>query len=116
MAVVVEHGSTRGGRWLRRNRLRLALWIAVLEGLLVLLDVIPGWTAIGVAAVLLLFYVFLGRNVPSDTIREVSWIAAVSQLLVAILPVLVALLTMVAIIALVVIAAIALALLFLDRR
>lgn len=81
-----------------------------------LFDVIPGWTALGVAALLLLFYLFVGRNVPSDTGRELSWIAAVSQLLVAILPVLLALLTMVAIIALVVIAAIALALLFLDRR
>jgi hypothetical protein len=116
VALVVEHGSSRGGRWLRRNRLRFAFWIAVVEGVLVLFDVIPTWTALGVAAMLLLFYLLIGRNVPSDTGRELSWIAAVSQLLVAILPVLLALLTMVAIIALVVIAAVALALLFLDRR
>jgi hypothetical protein len=116
VALVVEHGSSRGGRWLRRNRLRFAFWIAVVEGVLVLFDVIPLWTALGVAALLLLFYLFVGRNVPSDAGRELSWIAALSQLLVAILPVLAALLTMVAIIALVVIAAVALALLFLDRR
>jgi hypothetical protein len=116
VALVVEHGSSRGGRWLRRNRLRFAFWIAVVEGVLVLFDVIPTWTALAVAALLLLFYLFVGRNLPSDAGREVSWIAAVSQLLVALLPILLALLTMVAIIALVVIAAIALALLFLDRR
>jgi hypothetical protein len=116
VALVVEHGSSRGGRWLRRNRLRLALWIAVLEGLLVLVDVIPTWTAIAVAVGLVLFYVIVGRNVPSDTVRQVSWIGAVSQLLVATLPILIALLTMVAIIVLVIIAAVALALLFLDRR
>ena len=81
-----------------------------------LFDVIPTWTALAVAALLLLFYLFVGRSLPSDAGREVSWIAAMSQLLVALLPILLALLTMVAIIALVVIAAIALALLFLDRR
>jgi hypothetical protein len=96
--------------------MRLALWIAVVEGVLVLADVIPTWTALGVAALLILFYLLVGRNLPTDSGRELSWIAAFSQLLVAILPVLVALLTMVAIIALVVIAAVALALLFLDRR
>jgi hypothetical protein len=96
--------------------MRIALWIAVVEGVLVLLDVIPIWTALGVAALLILFYVFVGRNLPTDSGRELSWIAAFSQLLVAILPVLVSLLTIVAIIALVVIAAVALALLFLDRR
>lgn len=116
MTAVVEHGSSRGGRWLRANRLKIAFWIAVVEGILVLLDVIPTWPAIAVAALLLLFYVFVGRRLPMDSGREISWIAAFSQLLVAILPVLLGLLTMVAIIALVVLAAIALALLFLDRR
>ncbi len=116
MVLVVEHGSTRSGRWLRRHRVRIALWLAVAEGVLVLFGVIPGWTAIGVAAALLLFYVLVGRNLSPETARQVAWIGAVSQVLVAVLPVLVALLTMIAIIALVVLAAVALALLFLDRR
>ena len=116
MTVVVEHGSSRGGRWLRANRLKIAFWIAVVEGILVLLDVIPTWPAVGVAALLLLFYFFIGRRLSMDSGREISWIAAFSQLLVAVLPLLLGLLTMVAIVALVVIAAIALALLFLDRR
>jgi hypothetical protein len=116
VTAVVEHGSSRGGRWLRQHRLQIALWIAVVEGVLVLFGVIPAWTAVGIAALLLLFYVLVGRRLPIDSGREIAWIGAFSQLLVAILPVLLALLTMVAIVALVVIAAIALALLFLDRR
>src|SRR6266550_3630568 len=34
---MIEAGSTRIGRWLRERRLRLALWVAVVEGLLVAL-------------------------------------------------------------------------------
>lgn len=81
-----------------------------------LFGVIPGWTAVAVAAALVLFYVFVGRRLRADALRQLSWIGAVSQLLVALLPLLVALLTITAVIALVVIAAVALALLFLDRR
>jgi hypothetical protein len=116
MVLVVEHDSSRGGRWLRRYRARLALWIAVAEGALVLLGVVPGWTAFVVAAALLLFYVVLGRNLPTDTARQLAWIAAVSQIFVALLPILVALVTVVAVIALVVLALVALAMLARDRR
>lgn len=116
MVLVIEHGSTRGGRWLRRQRARLALWVAVAEGVLVLLGVIPGWTAFFVAVALLAFYVLVGRNLPTDSARQLSWIAAFSQLFVALLPLLVAVLTVAAIVVLIALAAAALALLFLDRR
>jgi hypothetical protein len=96
--------------------MRIALWIAVVEGVLVLFDVIPGWWAIGLAVLLVAFWALVGRRLSSDSAREIAWIAAFSQLVVAVLPLLLAVLTMVAIIALVVIAAVALALLFLDRR
>ena len=52
----------RAGRWLRERRLRLALWIAVVEGLLVVFDVIPGWPALVVGALVVVFYVFVGRS------------------------------------------------------
>jgi len=32
-ADVVEHGASRLGLWLQERRVRIALWIAVLEGL-----------------------------------------------------------------------------------
>ena len=116
MVLVVEHGSSRSGRWLRRHRLRIALRTALAEGVLVLLDVIPGWTAIVLAIGLVGFYLVAGRSLRNDGARQLSWIAAVSQLLVALVPALVALLTLAAIAVLVLIAAAALVLLFVDRR
>ena len=87
---------TRGAR--RRTRLepkrtlapsepqRLALWIAVVEAALVVFDVFPRWPAFVLGLALLAFYVVVGRNVRNDTIRQASWIAAVSQLLIVALP------------------------------
>ena len=116
MVLVVEHGSSAGGRWLRRYRTRLALWVAIAEGALVLLGVVPGWTALLVAAGVLVFYALVGRNLPTDSARQIAWIAAVAQLFVALLPILVAFVTVAAIVALVVLALVALALLAFDRR
>ena len=116
MVLVAAHGSSRTGRWLRQHRLRLALWTAVAEGVLVLFDVIPGWVAVALAGALVLFYVVVGRRLSSESARQIAWVGAVSQLLVALVPALVALLTIAAIAALVIIAAVALVLLFADRR
>ena len=112
----LEHGSTRGGRWLRERRLRFALWIAVVEGLLVVFDVIP--SAVAIVAVLgtLAFYWFVGRRLAADSGRQASWIAAVSQLFVALVPVLLFVLTTLAVIALAVLVLVALIALFADRR
>ena len=116
MVLVVEHESSRGGRWLRLHRTRLALWIAVVEAALVGFGVIPRWPAVILALALLALYVFVGRNVRSETLRQLSWIGAVSQLLIVALPALLALITFAAIVAVAILAAIALAFLFLDRR
>ena len=116
MVLAVEHESSRSGRWLRLHRTRIALWIAVFEAALVIFDVIPRWPAFVVAVGLLVVYVFVGRNVRSDTVRHISWIGAVSQLLIVALPALRALVTFVAIVVVAILAAIALAFLFLDRR
>jgi hypothetical protein len=116
VVLVVEHEASRGGRWLRSRRTRLALWIAVFEAALVVFGVIPRWPAFVVALGLLVFYVFVGRNVRSHTVRQLSWIGAVSQLLIVALPALLALITFAAIVAVAILAAIALAFLFLDRR
>jgi hypothetical protein len=112
----IEHRSSRSGRWLRARRLRIALWIAVAEGLLIVFDVIPGWTALVVGALLVAFYFFVGREVRSDTVRHGSWIAAASQLFVALVPVLLFVVGTLAIIVLGILAVIALIALFADRR
>ena len=55
---MVEAGSTRIGRWLRERRLRLALWIAVVEGLIVALTAdLTKWTVLVIGIVVLAFYV-----------------------------------------------------------
>ena len=113
---VLEHQSTAGGRWLRARRVRIALAIAVVEGLLVVLDAINWWLALLVAAVLIGFYLAAGRDLRWYTLRQVSWIAAASQALVVLVPVLVVVISWLAIVALAVLAVIALILLLADRR
>jgi hypothetical protein len=110
--ALVEHGTSRTGRWLRARRLRIALWAAVVEGLLVVLHVISWPIAIIAAAAIILIYFSAGSRLHSDTARQIAWIAAVSQALVALVPVLLILVSTVAIIMVAVLAVVALILLF----
>jgi hypothetical protein len=113
---VLEHGTSSMGRWLRGNRIRLALAIAVIEGVLVAFDVIDWLPAILIALLLLLFYFTYGRRLRWDWARQASWIAAASQGLVALIPVLAVVVGTLALIGVAVIAVVALVLLFADRR
>ena len=92
------------------------LGIVLVEGLLVLLDAIPWWTVLVLAVAAFAVYVGVGRGHRNAVIREGSWIAAVSQLVVVLVPVLALVLTTLAIFALVLVALGALALVVLDRR
>jgi hypothetical protein len=112
---MIEQGSTRGGRWLRERRLRIAVWIAVIEGLLVVVHVIPKWLAIIVAGAVLVWYVLAGRRRTSGTTRQISWIAAASQAMLALIPVVAFFVTTVALIALGILAVVALIVLFTER-
>jgi hypothetical protein len=112
----IEHRSTRSGRWLRERRLRLAFWTAVVEGLLVVFGVVSAWVALLVAAIVIAFYVLVGRSFRRDSLRQAAWVAAMSQVLVALVPVAAFVLTTLAIVVLAVLALLALALLLGDRR
>jgi hypothetical protein len=90
--------------------------MAVAEGILVVFDQISGWVALGIAALVLAFYVLVGRDLRSDAGRQASWIAALSQVFVAAVPVLVIVLSTVALIALALLAVVALLALLADRR
>lgn len=115
-ARALPHGTTRTGRWLREWRFKLALWIAVVEGLLIVFDVISGWVALLVGAVLVVFYVSVGRELRWETLRQASWVGALSQVLVAFVPVLAFVLGVLAILAVAILALVALAALLADRR
>jgi hypothetical protein len=112
----IEHGSTRAGRWLRRNRLRVAFWIALIEGLLLVFGEISRWGTLLVAALIIVAYFAFGSRLRAPLARDVAWIAAVSQALVALIPILLIVVSTLALIAVGILAVVALIVLFGDRR
>jgi hypothetical protein len=115
-AQAIEHGSTRSGRWLRERRLRFALWIAAFEGLLYLFHVLHWWAAVALAVVAVGFWWYAGRSSRSDTLRQISWTFAASQLLVLCVPIALALFKLLAIAVISVLAVVALFFVLRDRR
>jgi hypothetical protein len=115
-AHAIEHGSTRSGRWLRERRLRFTLWIAAFEGLLYLFHALHWWAAVALAVVAVGFWWYAGRSSRSDTLRQISWIFAASQLLVLCVPIALALFKLLAIAVISVLAVVALFFVLRDRR
>ena len=111
----IDAGSTRTGRWLRERRLRIALWIAVVEGVLLVVHVLPRWPMLFVAAAIIVLYMATVRSIRSDTGRQVAWVAAASQAFVALIPVLVIVVGTVALVAVAILAVLALVFLFRER-
>jgi hypothetical protein len=112
----IEEGTTRTGRWLRARRIRLTLWIAVVEGILVaFLHDVSRWTVIALAIPVLALYVFWGRSARSDTVRQILWIGGASQALAVVVVILAFLLDWLALLLAGIFAAIALLFLFSDR-
>jgi hypothetical protein len=96
---------------------RLALWVAVIEGLLVALTPdLTKWTVLVIGAILLAFYMVAGRNMSWDVGRQLSWIAAASQALAILVVIFAFVFKLVAIVAVVIFALVALAYLFSDSR
>jgi hypothetical protein len=114
--AVVEHGTSRLGRWLRERRVRVALWIAVIEGVLVVFHAISWPIALIVAIAVVVMYFSAGNRLRSDLAGQIAWIAAVSQALVALVPVFVFIVGTLALIIVAILAVVALVLLFSDRR
>ena len=105
------------GRWLRERRLRLALWVAVIEGLIVAITPdLTKWTVIVIGVILLAFYIVAGRRMSWDVARQLSWIAAASQALAILVVIFAFVLKLVAIVAIVILAIIALVYLFSDYK
>ena len=77
---------SENGRWLHARRLRIALGIAVLEGIFIAFaNDFSQWTVIIISIPIIAFYLFAGRTLDSDTGRQLSWIAAASQTFTVIL-------------------------------
>lgn len=114
---VLEHGTSRAGRWLRARRTKIAFWIAALEAIVVVFaHDVSRWTVIGLAIVMVAIYTLVGREARSDTFRQTSWILAASQLLAVLAAILAFILFWTAIVAVVVFAVVSLLFLYRDRR
>lgn len=114
--LTIEHGSNRLGRRLRGSRLQIALVVALVEGVLVLVGAIHWWVVALLAIGAVALYVMAGRTAKREEVRAASWILAVSQVVVVLVPVLALILTAFAVVALVLFAVVALVVLLRDRR
>ena len=77
---------------------------------------IDWWVVVLLALGAIALYVMAGRTASREELREGSWIFAVSQLAVVLVPALTLVLTAFAVVALVVLAVVALVVLLRDRR
>jgi hypothetical protein len=112
---VLEHGMSRTGRWLRRNRTTIALAIAIVEAILLIAGAINRPLAIVFAVGVIVIYLWFGRRLRPSVPHDIAWIAAVSQALVALIPLLLFVLTTVAVVGVAILAVVALIVLF-SRR
>jgi hypothetical protein len=113
----IESGSSKTGRWLRERRLKLAIWIAVFEGIVVALrGDVSRWTVVGIAALVLIIYVLLRDRIRWDAGHQVLWIVAASQALAVLVVILAFIVGSVALILVGLFAVVALVYLFSDLR
>jgi thiol:disulfide interchange protein len=113
---VVEHGTSRPGRWLRARRNRIAFWIAAAEAIIVaVFHDVSRWTVMAIGVAALAVYWFWGRTSRSDAGRQLSWIFAASQALAFIAAILAVFLGLIVLIVAAIFAVVALFILFTDR-
>ncbi len=113
---VLEHRQRRTTRWLRENRLRVAVLVALVETGLVVVDVLAWRWAVVAAGAVFAFHFFVGRRTPYDTVRQLSWAAAVSQTLPVLLPLVAVAASALVVLAVLVAAAVVLTLVIFGRR
>lgn len=114
--AVLEHRQGAWGRRLQRNRLKVAVGVAALEGLLVLAGAVSWWVVVLLAIGAVGVYVQVGRDHRNPDVTNATWVLAVSQLLVIVVPVVAAVAVALAAVLVVAFAVLALAALILDRR
>lgn len=113
--AVIEHRESGPRRWFRERRLAIAVWIAVIEGILFLVGAIPRLLTLAIAVLVVVGYLWLGDRLRPQALRDVAWVAAVSQALVMLVPILALVVGTLALIGVGILAVLALVLL-LSRR
>ena len=112
---VVEHGETARARRLRHNRLKIALVVAAIEGVVVLAGGIPWWFVVIMAVAAVALYIAVRDRGRSELV-QLAWIAAFSQVVLVVVPVIATFLLVLAILVVVAFAVVALVALATDRR
>jgi hypothetical protein len=105
--------ASRGERWLAQRRFKTALGIGIGEGILAAVAGISTWVVIGIAIPTVLIYILHGRSLESDLSRQLTWVAAASQSVAALVALLVPL---IALLILIIVALLAIAVLVLLYR
>jgi hypothetical protein len=113
---VLEHRERRPARWLRAKRFQVALVVGLAETLVILFTDATWRWAIAIAVAVFLFHIFVGRKSRFETVRQISWAAAGSQLLPLLVPIAAVFVATIAVVAVVVLAFVVVILLLLDRR
>jgi hypothetical protein len=114
-SLAATEGPRPRTRLLQSVWARAALIVAAAEAVLIVVGVIPRWTALVAAAAVLLLYFLYGRKVSPPTLRQGLWAIAISQALVLFVPIALWVLGALVIVGLAVVAALVLAALVLDR-
>jgi hypothetical protein len=114
-SAVIEHRESRQARWLHERRISLAIGVAILEGILIVAGELSKALALIVAIAVVVGYFMLSDRLKPGAGRELAWIAAVSQAIVMLVPLLVIVIGTLTLIGIAVIGLIALALLFTRR-
>ena len=83
----IERALSRPGEYLRKHRLRLTLWIAVVEGLLVVVHLLSHLVVYALAAVALAFWFGIARTYKSAVARQAAWVFAASQAIAVLVPI-----------------------------
>ena len=112
---MIEHRQSRLGRWLRARRVAIAVWIAVIEGLLLIVHAIPRLLTLAIAVLVVVAFFWLGHRLRPGALKDIAWIAAVSQAFVMLIPILAIVVGTLAFVAVGILAVLALVLLFTNR-
>jgi hypothetical protein len=113
---IVNQALSRPSQFLRTHRVRISLWTAVIEGLLVVVGVLPHLVVYILAVVAIAFWVSAGRSFKSGLGRQGAWIFAASQALAVLVPIFLFIAKTIAIFAIAIAAVVALIYLFMDRN
>jgi hypothetical protein len=113
--AVVEHRQSPSARWLHERRISLAIGVAILEGILIVAGELSKALAVIVAIAVVVGFFTLADRLRPGVGREIAWIAAASQAIVMLVPLLVLVIGTLTLIAIAAIGILALALLF-SRR